>query len=174
MTVVELNIPEGVSSNGNVRVDFVPTFADYRDPQLTELAEATAQHLTAHIFAVAPTGSVTRKTKRRMGSKTAYELLGANEYTIDDLEYVYDVQNPTSETNEVYAALPEGTRGFLVFRWAEDVVADHVAGEFLDVFPVRLGPQNKMPPEADDELVVRQPVAITGPPAKDVELGPAA
>lgn len=173
MTVTALNIPPGVPSNGMVRVDFVPAggFDDHRYPTAAEVKAASAQHLTAHIFPVAPSATVQRKEKRRMGSTQAYELLGANQWTIEDLEYVYDVQSPESLTHEAYAALTPGTTGYLVYRWAAQVGLEVADGQIVDVYPVRLGPQNKMPPEADDELVVRQPVAIIGDVVSDVELG---
>lgn len=172
MTVATLNIPQGIPSDGNVRVDFVPEggFADYTTPTATELSGATAQHLTCHIFPVAPTGTVQRNTKRRMCSKQAYEILGSNEYTIDDIQYVYDVQNPEDDLNAAYAALVPGTKGFLVFRWGIDVAEAPAAAQVVDIFPVRLGPQNKMPPAENDELMVSQPVGISGDVVTDVAL----
>ena len=173
MTVATLNIPPGIPSDGTVRVDFVPAagFADYTAPTAAEVIGATAQHITCHIFPVAPTGTVQRNTKRRMCSKQAYEILGATEYTVDDIQYVYDVQNPETYTHEAYAALVPGTEGYLVFRWGMDVGIEPAAAQVVDVFPVRLGPQNKMPPAENDELMTSQPVAIIGDVASDVALG---
>lgn len=164
MTLATLNIPPGIPSDGTVRVDFVPEggFADPDNPSAAEVSAASAQHLTCHIFPVAPTGSVQRNTKRRMCSKRAYEILGSEEYTIEDIQYVYDIQNPESITHEAYAALVPGTKGFLVFRWGLDVAIEPEAGQVVDVFSVRLGPQNKMPPEENDELMTSQPVGIDG------------
>lgn len=175
MTVTSLNIPQGVPSNGMVRVDFAPegTFADRANPTLAELNSPTVVHVTCHVFPFAPQGSVTRTEKRRMCSVQAYEILGATAYTIEDITYVYDVQDPESVTNEAYAAMVPGTTGDLVFRWGVAVGEDHVADELLDLFPVRLGPQNKMPPEADDELIVSQPVAVVGNAIVDVALAAA-
>lgn len=172
MTVATLNIPPGIPSDGTVRVDFVPAggFEDYTTPTVAEVTGATAQHLTCHIFPVAPTGTVQRNTKRRMCSKQAYEILGSTEYTVEDIRYVYDVQNPESYTHEAYAALVPGIEGYLVFRWGIDVGADPEAEQVVDVFPVRLGPQIKLPPEENDELMTSQSVAITGDVATDVEL----
>ena len=172
MTVTTLNIPPGIPSDGNVRVDFVPSggFVDYTAPTVAEVTGATAQHLTCHIFPVAPSGAVERKEKRRMCSKEKYELIGGTTYTIDDVQYVYDIQDETSDTHAAYAALTPGITGYLVFRWGMDVATDPAAGQIVDVFPVRLGPQNKMPPEENDELMVSQPVGIIGSPALDVAL----
>lgn len=172
MTIATLNIPAGVPSDGNVRVDFIPEagLADPSAPTTAELAAASAQHLTCHIFPVAPTGSVQRNTKRRMCSKQAYEILGATEYTIDDLQYVYDVQDPESAVHEAYAALVPGTKGYLVFRWGIDVATEWATGQVVDVFPVTLGPQNKMPPAENDELTTSQPVGIGDGVVTDVEL----
>ena len=172
MSVQTLNIPPGIPSDGTARVDFVPAegFANYHEPSVAEVSGATAQHLTCHIFPVAPTGTVQRNTKRRMCSKQAYEILGSTEYTGEDIRYVYDGQNPAGDTHEAYAALVPGTEGFLVFRWGIDVSEDPEAAQVVDVFPVRLGPQIKLPPEENDELMTSQSVAITGDVATDVEL----
>lgn len=172
MTVVDLNIPAGVPSNGMVRVDWAPegTFADPSAPTATELNAGTVQHLTCHVFPVAPSGTVTRKEKRRMCSVQAYEILGANSYSIDDIQYVYDIQNPSDETHAAYAALTPGTEGHLVFRWGMEVGPVYAAAQVIDLFPARLGPQNKMPPEPDDELMVSQPVSFIGDVLTDIDV----
>lgn len=172
MTVTTLNIPAGVPSDGNVRVDFIPAggFADPTAATLAELTAATAEMISCHLFAINQSATTDRKEKRRLCSKYKYELLGSTTYTIEDLNYVYDVQNPESDTNAAYAALVPFTEGYLVIRWGIDAGTAIEAGQVVDILPVRLGPQIKQAPEENDELTVSQAVSVTGTPVIDYEV----
>lgn len=172
MTVATLNIPPGVPSDGTVAVWFVPEggLANYQTPAATEVSAVTAQALAAHLFGIGQGGETARKEKRRLGSKVNYEILGSTTYTIEDLSYVYDVQNPTSETHAAYTALVPFTKGHFVVRWGVDAAEDPAVGDVVDVIPVRFGPQIKQQPEETDELTVSQAVSIIGTPAIDVAL----
>lgn len=169
MTVTTLNIPSGVPSDGNVRVDFFPSgaFEDYTEATLAELTDAAAEMIGVHMFGLGQGATTDRKEKRRLSSKVKYELLGSTTYTIEDLTYVYDVQNPESETNAAYAALTPHTEGFLAVRWGIDAATGLEAGQVVDILPVRLGAQIKQAPEENDELVVSQPVSVIGTPCID-------
>lgn len=169
MTVATLNIPEGVPSDGTVRVDFVPDggIAAWPEATLTELTGATAEMIGCHLFGIGMGATIDRKEKRRLCSRTKYELLGSTTYTIEDLNYVYDVQNPESDTNAAYAALAPFTTGYLVVRWGLDAALPLAAAQVVDIFPVRLGPQIKQAPEENDELTVSQAVSVVGEPVID-------
>ena len=172
MTVQTLNIPEGIPSDGTVRVDFVPTagIADPNAATLSELTGATAEMIGCHLFGIGTGADTERKEKKRLCQKNKYELLGATKYRIDALNYVYDVQNPESDTNAAYAALTPFSTGYLVVRWGIDAATDLTAGHVVDIFPVRLGPQIKQTPEENDELTVRQEVSVIGDPVIDYEI----
>lgn len=176
MTVATLNIPPGTPSDGTVACWFVPEggLVDYTAPTVVEVSATTAQALAAHLFGLGQGGTTARKEKRRLGSKYNYEILGATTYTIEDLSYVYDVQNPTSETHAAYTALVPFTTGHLVVRWGIDAAEPPAEGDVVDVIPVRFGPQIKQQPEENDELTVSQAVSVIGTPAVDVTLAPAA
>lgn len=167
MSVQTLNIPEGVPSDGTVRVDFVPTLADYTASTLAALTGATAEMIGCHMFGIGMGANTERKEKRRLCSKNKYELLGATTYTIDALNYIYDVQNPESDTNAAYAALAPRTTGFLVIRWGIDAATPLAEDQVVDIFPVRLGQQIKQAPEENDELTVSQEVVVIGDPVID-------
>ena len=172
MTVATLNIPEGVPSDGTVRVDFVPT-AGIVDPAaatLTELTGATAEMIGCHLFGIGMGATTERKEKKRLCAKAKYELLGATTYTIEALQYIYDVQNPSSDANAAYAALVPHSTGYLVVRWGIDAAEDLKASQVVDIYPVRLGPQIKQAPEENDELTVSQEVAVIGDPVIDYEI----
>lgn len=176
MSIPTLGIPQGVSSDGMIRADWVPEggFADPNNPTVTEVLAASATNLSCHLFSVGVGATEARKEKRRLCSKQAYELLGATTWTIEDLEYVYDVQNPESDTHKAYAALVPGSRGFLVLRYGKDSMTDPEAGDIVDIVPSRLGAQRKQPPVENDELTVMQSVVVTDEIIQDVELAPAA
>lgn len=172
MSIPTLGIPQGISSDGTIRADWVPEggFADPSNPSAAEVMAASAQNLSCHLFSVGVGATEARKEKRRLCSKQAYELLGATTWTIEDLEYVYDVQNPDSDTHQAYAALIPGSRGFLVLRYGMDAMEDPESGHVVDIVPARLGAQRKQPPVENDELTVMQSVVVTSDIIQDVEL----
>lgn len=172
MSVATLNIPPGVPSDGTVRADFVPDggFSDYHNPTTAEVTAGTAQNLSCHLFSIGMDATEARNTKRRLCSKQAYEILGQTTWTLEDLSYVYDVQNPSSLTHEAYAALVPGTKGFLVLRYGIDAGTAPDAGDVVDIVPVRLGVQRKQAPAENDELITMQSVVVTGDIAQDVVL----
>lgn len=178
MSVTILEIPRGVPSDGTVKVAFVPDggFADYTAPTLAELQAAGVTDISCLLMqdGFGEDAEEGTNTDRRMCSKEAYTLGGTVTWTIQDLRYVYDVQNPESPTNEAYAALTPGTRGFIVARWGKDASVDFAGGDIVDVFPVELGVQRKQTPEANSELKVLQRPRVIGNKASDVALAPAA
>lgn len=165
MTVATLNLPPGVPSDGTVRVDFIPDggIANISAATLAELTAATAEMIGCHMFGLGMGATTERKEKRRLCSAVKYELLGATTYTIEALSYIYDVQNPGSESNRAYEALTPLTSGTLVVRWGMDAAVPLAASQVVDLFPVRLGLQIKQSPEENDELTVSQEVTVGNP-----------
>lgn len=174
MSTPILEIPPGVSSNGTVKVAFVPDggFADYTAPTLAEVDAVGVQDISCHLMADGFGENATEgsQQRRRLCSKESYTVRGAVEWTIQDLRYVYDIQNPSSVTHEAYAALAPDSKGFLVVRWGLDAAEDFAANDVVDVYPVELGVQRKQPPEANSELEVLQTPYVTGTKATDVSL----
>lgn len=178
MSVTILEIPPGIPSDGTVKVAWVPDggFADYTAPTLAELQVAGVTDLSCLLMqdGFGEEAEEGTNTDRRLCSKQAYTLGGTVTWTIQDLRYVYDVQNPESPTNAAYAALAPGTKGFLVARWGKDAAVDFAGGDVIDVFPAELGVQRKQAPEANSELKVLQRPRVTGNKVTDVTLLPAA
>lgn len=165
MSQTTLEIPQGVPSDGTVRVDFIPAggIADGGlAALLAEVQAATAEMIGCHMFGIGMGANTERKEKRRLCSKYKYELLGATTYTIDALQYIYDVQNDGSEANRAYEALSSDgdASGYLVVRWGMDAAEPLAEGQIVDIFAVRLGVQVKMAPEENDELQVTQEVVV--------------
>lgn len=174
MTAITLDIPPGVPSDGTVKVAFVPDggFDDYRTPGLTEIIATGVTDLSALLMAdgFGENADEGTNTDRRLASRQAYTLGGTVTWSIQDLRYVYDVQNPDSPTNAAYAALAPGSRGYLVARWGKNAAEDFAEGDVVDVFRVELGVQRKQAPEANSELKVLQMPRVLGDKATDVEL----
>ncbi len=170
MTVV---IPEGTPSDGMVKVAWAPTIAVPTAPKIaTEINAATSIpeigcYLTSMLSPAADPAAV---TDRRMCSKQIFEDYGTITYTIDNLVYVYDVQDPAGLSNKLYAALPTGAKGFLVVGWGLDSETDWAVGAIVDVYPVKMGPRVKQAPEENSKLKVSQKPFVTGRVVSDVAI----
>lgn len=162
------SVPPGFLADANIRAWFVPDLADPTEPSIAELAAGI--DITCYLTAqLAPNADVATVTDDRMCLRQVLEAPGSVTYSIDELMYVYDVQNPASVSNELYAAVPRGTTGFIIIRYGIDVdVAPVAATQFVDVYPVEWGPQIKMPGERNTKAKVRQKPFVTGPMQQDV------
>lgn len=165
-------VPPGFLADANIRVWFVPTIADPAAPKIaTELNAASAIDMTCYLTTqIAPNADVATVTDDRMCLRQVLEDMGTVTYSIDELQYVYDVQNPVSISNKLYAALPMGTSGFIVIRYGKDVDVAPATTDKVDVYPVRWGPQIKMPGERNSKAKVRQKPFVNGPKQTDVAL----
>lgn len=166
-------VPAGVPADGFVSVKFVPAIADPANPSLaTDLGAAGVVDLSCLLTkdGFAPGADPQAVTDERLCSKQVFEDYGTVTYTIDNIVYVYDVQNSSSESNKAYAALPAGTTGFLVARWGKDVDEAWAVADKVDIYPVKMGPQVKQAPEANSKLKVSQKPFVTGPVQHDVAI----
>lgn len=169
-----LVIPPGVDAEGSVLVKFVPTLADPSAPTVVEVNAVGAVDMSCSLTqdGFKPGADTATGTDTRLCSKQVYETKGATTWSIDNLMYVWDPQNPESDSNKVYAALPEDTTGFLIVRWGKDVedFPELAADDIVDSFPVIMGPQVPQPPEANSKLKVSQKPFVTGSAARDITL----
>lgn len=166
-------VPPGFLADANIRVWFVTTLLDPAAPKIaTEINAVSSVDMTCYLTTqIAPNADVATVTDDRMCLRQVLEDMGSVTYSIDELMYVYDVQNPASISNKLYAALPMGTTGFIVIRYGIDVdVAPVASTQKVDVYPVRWGPQIKMPGERNTKAKVRQKPFVTGPKQTDVAL----
>lgn len=168
-----LSVPTGVPADGTVSVKFVTTLVDQDAPKLAlEIGAASSVDLSCLLTrdGFAPGAEAQTISDERLCSKQIFEDFGTIAYSIDALTYIYDPQNTGSESNKAYEALPVGTEGYLVVRWGMDVDTAWAAGDVVDVYPVKMGPQVKLPPEANSKLKVSQKPYVTGPISEDVAL----
>ena len=164
-------VPPGFLADAAIKVWFVPTIADPAAPKVaTELNAVGALDITCYLTTqAAPDASVATVTDDRMCLRQVLEDMGTVTFTIDELQYVYDVQNAESVSNKMYAALPQGTTGFVYVRWGVDVDTAIAAGDKVDIYPVTVGEQVRKTPEGNtaEKLKIVQPVVVTGPVLRD-------
>lgn len=171
---MSLTIPAGVDAEGSVLVKFVPTLADPSAPTLAEVNAVGAIDLSCYLTqdGFKPGADTATGTDPRLCTKQVFETKGATTWSIDNLIYIWDPQNASSDGNKAYAAMPEDTKGFLVVRWGMDVEDNPalVATNVIDIFTVTMGPQVPQPPEANSKLKVQQKPFVDGPTYRDVVL----
>jgi len=156
---VSATFPVGVPADGNVKVVFVPTVADPKNPKATELNATSALDITCGVTGGGFTTStdVQTLTDERLCSTQTFEDVGTFTYAIDDIEYIIDPQDvsPTGE-NKIYQTLVPNTTGFIVVRYGKLFSDAFAADDVVDVYPVKLGPQVKSAPERNTKLRAKQ------------------
>lgn len=162
--------PQGVPSDGMLKVAFVATLAVPSAPSVTELSAATTVDATCYLTSFTPNAEAQAIEDRRLCSKQVFEDFGTVTYTIGDITYVYDTQNAGSDDQKLYEALPTGTVGFLVVAWGKDADEAWASGDVVDVYPVKMGPRVKQPPEQNSKLKVTQKPFVTAEVQEDVVL----
>lgn len=162
--------PQGVPSDGMLKIAFVATLAAPDAPSITELSAVTSVDATCYLTSFTPNAEAQAIEDRRLCSKQVFEDFGTVTYTIGDITYVYDTQNASSDDQKLYEALPTGTEGFLVVAWGKDADEAWAAGDVVDVYPVKMGPRVKQPPEQNSKLKVTQKPFVTAEVEEDVVL----
>ena len=166
------NVLEGVSSNETVRLQWVEAIADPLAPSVATEVKA-ASSVSLECLMTAPFDidfSVERTQLRRMCSRQVRERSGPVTYSIQDIFVVYDPQDLAAPVSKAYAALTDGTTGYLVERRGIDVDTDWAAGDLVRVIPVEVANSNPAPPEDDNELQARVAFTVIGEVQKDVAL----
>lgn len=165
--------PEGVDAQGNESVIFVPTLANPEAPTVAELTGATAINLSCALRGFEPGADQASVPDIRLCSREQYESPGRVTPTIGDITYVYDPQAAGADDPENihYDTLKQGVSGYLVDRRGLDARTVAVlAAQIVDVYPVTLGAQRRVPVDPSAEggkfEIVQKPF-VSGPPAFD-------
>lgn len=163
--------PGATKAFGKEKWAFVPTIADINAPTVTAVNGASALDISCYLFddfgrPSQSTNVVTKK--RRVCDTVQYQQIGVTTYGSGELQYSVDPQAAAaSNGKKAWEKFPAGTTGFLVRRLGLDVNTDFAAGQFVDVFPVELGPP--MPMVIGDgetaEVGVTNTFAITSAPS---------
>ena len=160
--------PNGVNVQGAVKVIWVETLADPTAPTLTEINAGTSLDVSKMLYEGGWQPGVTANkvsAKRRLADTKVYEKFGTTTETLADLQYQVDPQAASgSDGKKAYEAFVEGSTGYFVERLGIDADTDMAAAQFVNTYPVVMGPQTISGDTADEasEFQVTQPVGITG------------
>ena len=164
-------VPPGFISDASLRVWWVP-LANLANPAAPGVAAAlnaaTSLDVTCYLTGdFAPDASVATITDDRVCLKQILEDVGAVTWSVEEMQYIYDVQNPASVSNKAYAAMVGGSAGFFVARYGMDYDTAAAASQKGDVIPVKLGPQIKLPVTRNTKGKVKQKPFVNGPVLQD-------
>lgn len=165
MTVV---FPDGVRSRGNESVIFVSTIADPLEPTVAELTAVTSANVSCYLSGFSPTVTQEAVDDIRLCSEQIFEDPGDVQISIENIEYIYYPQAPVpTANNKPYELLKNGIAGYLVDRRGLNARTVAVAiGQIVDVYPVRLGEQARMPLDPTQQggkFRITQKPFVTGP-----------
>jgi cystathionine beta-lyase/cystathionine gamma-synthase len=168
---VSVVFPEAVKAQGNTSVTVVQTVADMSAPKLaTEINHASSVNVSCYLYGdINPTIATAKgEAPRRLCTTEVFQQFGNTTFEVPDLQYVYDPQgDPTDEANEALTALTEGSEVFLVIRRGMNArTSAYATGQNVDVWHVRLGPQNRtVTGDGEfDEYAITQSVIPLEPP----------
>ena len=165
-------VPPGFVADASLRVWVVTTIANTAAPiAATEVGAGTTIDATCYLTnGFTPDASVATISDDRLCLAQILEDKGVTTWSISELEYVYDVQNAASVSNKLYAGLPEDASVYIVARYGMNVDTAAAAGQKVDVFPVKMGPPVKLPPERNTKGRVKQKPFVNGVVQRDVAL----
>lgn len=175
MTVL---FPEATQVYGNTSVvvaqSLTDTTAPYAVSLATDINDVTSVNVSCFLYNGGTGTSTTNKGEapRRLCTKSVLQQFGSTTYEVTDLQYTYDPQAPLSaDSNAAREALTEGSEVYLIIRRGLDAQdTAYSAGQYVDVWHVRLGPQNKTQTGDGefDEYSITQTVVALEPPTEDV------
>jgi hypothetical protein len=167
--------PEATAQLGNTSITVAQVVADMAAPKLaTEINAVTSANVSCFLYSGGVGTSTTNKgsAPRRVCTKAELQQFGITNYEVTDLSYVYDPQAADSTNdNKAKAALTEGSEVYLIVRKGLDAQsAPYSAGQYVDVWHVELGPQNRTTTGDGefDEYSLTQSVIVKSPPQYDV------
>ena len=166
--------PTGVNAQGAVKVTWVQTIANTASPSLAEINAGTSLDVSLMLYEGGWQPGVNANkvsAKRRLASRKVYEKFGTTTETMGDLAYSFDPQAASgSNGKKAFEKFIEGTTGYFVERLGLDASSvDFAVGQFVNVYPVVLGPQTPVADTADEaaEVQIVQQVGITGQSQKN-------
>lgn len=169
MTITH-DIPKGVNADGKLTAWLVKASAVANPTTLTATALSGADAISIGCYLTEqPNVDVSTETRTidRVCLPQVLEGRGASTWTVDAIRYIYDVQNAGSDSNKVYEFAVEGEDYLLVLRYLIDSNVEPTAAQVVDIFPVELGPQVKLPLTRNTEAQVKQAVWVNGPVVRD-------
>lgn len=174
---MSVTFPEATQVYGNTSVLVVQTMAAPAAPDLSsDINAVSTVNVSCYLYSGGIGTSTTAKGEapKRVCTKSVLQQFGSTTYEVTDLQYTYNPQTAISGTgNEAREALVEGSEVYLVIRRGLDAQdTDYAVGQRVDVWHVKLGPQNKTQTgDGDfDEFSITQAVIALSPPVEDVAI----
>lgn len=143
--------PAAVQLYGSKNWIFVPTIASATlAPTVAEATGASALDITDILFA--DTGQPTKNTnvvdqERRYGDTLLFQFIGTTAFGGGELHYQFNPQGAAASNGvkayEKFTAA--GTTGFLVNRGGIAKATNVIAAQFVDSYPVQIGPSFPVP-----------------------------
>jgi hypothetical protein len=168
--------PAATKTYGRTNWVFVPTIASATlAPTVAEATGASSLDVTNILFAdggFAPTKSSNLVTQpRRLGDVTESQFVGTTTYAGSEVTYQFNPQGAAASDGvkawEKFLNSAGTVAGYMVRRQGIDNATALAAGQFVDVFPVEIGPS--MPGEDGDgesaETAAMATIAVTSEPA---------
>lgn len=172
-----VTFPEGTKAQGNISVRVVQTIADPEAPKLaTEVNAVTSVDVSCFLYGGGIGTSTQNKGEapKRICATDTFQQFGNTTYEVSDLQYAYDPQQAlTAAVNKARQILEPGTEVWLVVRLGLAAQTEEWdEGQFVDLWHVRLGRQNKTTTGDGefDELSITQGVIVLRAPVEDVAL----
>lgn len=137
--------PEGISTAGKRAIWFVETLPDtWRDGvTVTDLASVIPLQCASYNFG--ETSDRQTYDDTRLCDENTVEEEGRTTVSLNDVEYLYDPQDPTGGTDYThYAAMKKGQPGFILVRDAIAHAQDPAAEEIVDIYKITCGRQNRV------------------------------
>jgi hypothetical protein len=162
-------IPVAITSDGNLKVVYVPTLADPTAPTATEVTAVDTVDATCYLTGDgwAQTTDEQVVTDERLCSRQTFEDLGRFTDKLV-LKYIFRQQEPTAVDNKAFNVFKRGVEGYLVARWGLAFEGDLAAADIVDVIPVVFDTQQKQTVAPNEKLKVMQNARITSTVQRDV------
>jgi hypothetical protein len=145
--------PASVATDGNLRI----TFVDDASNPLSVAALASGDDIT---YSLTPSGFTHGITENniddpRLTLKQIFNRPGTSTETLA-LQYIWGDADDVA-----YSVLAEGTKGFLVVRYATPNATSYATGQKVDVLTVLAGKQRRDAPTANGLFTISQNLYIT-------------
>ena len=159
-------IPAGMKVQGNQSVKAVMAIANTAVASLAEINAASAVDVSGY-FAASSWAPAINQAKgnppRRLGSTVQFEQFGNVTYSLGDLMYMYTPQGAAASVGQkAYEALTPDLSLFFVERQGIDANTAYAIGQFVSIWPVKLGQRLPTGDSTDEfaEYMVTQSVIV--------------